>query len=59
MFTDTQRLQREPPGLPLWLVQSYNLPRPENPPGEDGMYPKGYDTSSETGRTREEHNFHP
>ena len=37
------RLQsrQTPSGLPLRLVQSDDLPRPENSPGEDGMHAKG------------------
>lgn len=32
----------EPPGLPLWLVQSDHLPGSENSPGKDGMHLKGH-----------------
>lgn len=33
--------RQEPPDLSMRLVQSYDLPGPENPPRHDGMHAKG------------------
>lgn len=39
--SDTQLIQNESSGLPLWLVQNDKLPGPQSSPGKDGMYTKG------------------
>ncbi len=41
-FTDNHHIKHEPPGLRLRLVQSDDLSRPEDSPGEDGMHAEGF-----------------